>query len=548
MHGKLIWVLHGVLPNLSSFTSFQSVIYLLPIFIFLYAIMPKKFKKYYLLIASYVFYFLINGGMLIYLLVSTFLMHYFAIWIERLQDKMKTTLSETEKENKKAVKKKYVRYQRGVVTLAVIVHIGALVVLKYTGFFVTNINRLIVASGSSSTLTIPNFLVPIGISFFSLQALSYVLDVYRGVTKADDNLLRLALFLGFFPQIIEGPICRYNQTAEQLWNAQPVNSHNLTFGLQRVLFGMLKKIVIADRLNALVGVIFSGYANYDGGVIALGAVLYTIQLYMDFSGIMDIVVGIAQICGVTMPENFERPFFSKTISEFWKRWHITLGTWFRDYIFYPVTTSGNMKKLTSAARKKLGNHYGPLIAGSIALFSVWICNGLWHGADWNYIFFGMYHFVLILLGNLILPIVRIVNKKLKLNSDNFFYKLMQIVRTCILVVIGELFFRAEGLMNGFHMFGKIFTDLTFSTLTNDLLVAGGVDYLDFVIIGITLIGIFVVSVLNEKKISIRETLARPEKGALALQWTLIYVLVMFILIFGAYGIGYAEVQPMYAQF
>ncbi|MBQ9276504.1 MAG: MBOAT family protein [Clostridia bacterium] len=546
--GKLTWILQGVLPNLSSFTSFQSVIYLLPIFVFLYAITPKKAKKYYLLIASYVFYFLVNGGMLIYLLVSTFLMHYFAIWIERLKGQMNETLKQTEKEEKKAVKKKYVRYQRGVLVLAVLIHIGALVVLKYTGFFITNINRIIAATGSSTVIAIPKFLVPLGISFFSLQALSYILDVYRGITKADDNIMRLALFLGFFPQIVEGPICRYNQTAEQLWNAKPVTSENLTFGLQRILFGMIKKIVIADRLNQLVGVIFAGYAGLDGGTIALGAIFYTIQLYMDFSGVMDIVIGLAQIIGVQFPENFERPFFSKTISEFWKRWHITLGTWFRDYIFYPVTTSGSMKKLTASARKKLGNHYGPLIAGSIALFSVWICNGLWHGADWNYIFFGMYHFALILLGNLIVPIVRVVNKKLNLNPENFFYHAMQVVRTSILVVIGELFFRAEGLTNGFHMFGKIFTDFSFSSMNADLLVQGGIDYLDFIIIGITLLGVFVVSILNEKKISVRELQTRPAKGALVLQWSVIFVLAMFLVIFGAYGVGYAEVHPMYAQF
>lgn len=516
--------------------------------------MPKKVKKYYLLIASYVFYFLVNGGMLIYLLLSTFLMHYFAIWIERLKSQMKDALADADAENKadkekkKAIKKKYVLMQRGVVTLAVLVHIGALVVLKYTGFFVTNINRLIEISGSNATLAIPKFLVPIGISFFSLQALSYVLDVYRGITKADDNLLRLALFLGFFPQIIEGPICRYNQTAEKLWNCQPINSESFTFGLQRVLFGMIKKIVIADRLNTLVGVIFAEYAAYDGGVIAIGAILYTVQLYMDFSGVMDVVLGISQVIGVELPENFQRPFFSKSISEFWKRWHITLGTWFRDYIFYPVTTSGDMKKLTSAARKKLGNHYGPLIAGSIALFSVWICNGLWHGADWNYIFFGMYHFVLILLGNMIVPLVRVVNKKLKINPENFFYRAMQILRTSILVVVGELFFRAEGLMNGFHMFGKIFTDFNFSTLNGDLLVKGGMDYLDFIIIGITLLGVFVVSILNEKNISVREAQTRPQKGALVLQWSVIFALAMFLIIFGAYGVGYAEVDPMYAQF
>ena len=178
---------------------------------------------------------------------------------------------------------------------------------------------------------------------------------------------------------------------------------------------MMKKLVVADRLNSFVVLVFNDYGNCDGGVIALGAVLYTVQLYMDFSGSMDAVIGIAEIFGVPMPENFERPFFSRTISEFWKRWHITLGAWFRDYLFYPVTASDKMKKLTSSARKKIGNHYGPLLAGSVALFCVWLSNGLWHGSDWNFIFFGMYHFVLILLGNLIAPPVRWLNRKLHVN-------------------------------------------------------------------------------------------------------------------------------------
>ena len=145
------------------------------------------------------------------------------------------------------------------------------------------------------------------------------------------------------------------------------------------------------------------YFLYDGFVNALAMVCYTLQLYMDFSGTMDVVIGSAQIFGIKMPENFQRPFFSVTISEFWKRWHITLGTWFKDYIFYPVTMSKPMKHMTSKARKKLGNHYGPLIAGGVSLFCVWICNGIWHGAGWHYIFFGMYHFALILGGNMLEP-------------------------------------------------------------------------------------------------------------------------------------------------
>ena len=165
---------------------------------------------------------------------------------------------------------------------------------------------------------------------------------------------------------------------------------------------MMKKVIIADRLNPLVKNVFNHYTDFDGGVIALAAVCYTVQLYMDFSGSMDAVTGTAQILGVTMPENFRQPFFSKTISEFWKRWHITLGTWFKDYVFYPVVTLKPLEKLTSAARKRLGNHYGPLLASAVALFCVWFCNGLWHGAA-ELSLFGMYHFVLILGGNIIVP-------------------------------------------------------------------------------------------------------------------------------------------------
>lgn len=165
--------------------------------------------------------------------------------------------------------------------------------------------------------------------------------------------------------------------------------------------------------------VFNNYTDFDGGVIALAAVCYTVQLYMDFSGSMDAVTGTAQILGVTMPENFRQPFFSKTISEFWKRWHITLGTWFKDYVFYPVVTLKPLEKLTSAARKRLGNHYGPLLASAVALFCVWFCNGLWHGAAWSYLFFGMYHFVLILGGNIIAPPVRAVNARLHIRAESF---------------------------------------------------------------------------------------------------------------------------------
>ena len=531
-----------------SMTSLFSLLYLLlflPVCVIIFAAVPKRFKKYFLLLASYGFFWLISGELVIYLVLTTFSVHYFGLWLDRIQTQMKAHLGELPKEERKAAKQSFVNRQRGVVTLAVVLHIGLLLVLKYSPFFTTNVNTLLTKIGVSAQLEIPKYLMPIGISFFTLQAVSYVVDVYRGVVKADDNIMRLALFISFFPQIIEGPICRYGQTAEQLWQVEQIKYKNLTFGIQRIIYGMMKKVVVADRLNLFVQGIFDKNVEYEGGVIAIAAVCYTVQLYMDFSGSMDAVTGTAEIFGVVMPENFQRPFFSKTISEFWKRWHITLGTWFKDYIFYPVTSAKKMKKLTSNARKKLGNHYGPLIAGALALFCVWLCNGLWHGSAWSFIFFGMYHFALILLGNILEPLVQAVNKKLHIDPKWFVYRLFQMIRTTILVIIGELFFRARGILAGMKLFKKIITDFSFTTLNADLMKTLRTDKYDFIIVGITLLMIFAVSLMNEKGICVREALAKKHA---AIRWAVLYALIIYMIVFGAYGLGYEPVDPMYAQF
>lgn len=531
-----------------TMTSYFAVIFLvafLPICIIVYSIIPQKTKKYFLLFASMVFFWLVSGQLIVYLILTIMSVHYFGIWLDRIQGKRNAAVKAAPKEERKALKKVFLHQSRLVLLFAAVIHIGVLLVIKYSPFFTTNVNNLFALLNVPLQLDIPSYIMPIGISFFTLQAISYLFDVYRGLIKADDNIFRLALFMSFFPQIVEGPICRYGQTADQLWNVKQIEFENLKLGAQRILFGLMKKLVIADRLNPLIKEVFSNYSNYQGGIIAIAAVCYTIQLYMDFSGTMDAVMGIAQIFGVTMPENFQRPFFSKSISEFWQRWHITLGTWFKDYIFYPVTMSKPMKNLTSSARKKLGNHFGPLLAGSVALFCVWFCNGLWHGSAWNYIFFGMYHFAFILAGNIISPAVTATNKKLHINADCFAYRTMQMVRTTILVIIGELFFRAEGLKDGLAMFGKMITDFSFSTLDSTLMDKLKIDVQDIIIVAVALVIIFVISVLNEKGINIRLSL---KKKNIVIRWGLLYALIMFIVIFGAYGKGYVPVDPIYANF
>lgn len=538
-------MLAGSLSEMTSFSSAAYLVIFLPAVLVLYNFIPQKAKKYFLLVVSFIFYWLISGNLIIYLFLSILSVHYFGLWLDRIAWQRDAAVKASERSQRKEIKKKFNSKSRTVLFLAAAVHIGVLLVLKYSPFFTTNINSLLGLFKTSFRFEIPSYLQPIGISFFSLQAVSYLFDVYRGTTKADENIFRLGLFMSFFPQIVEGPICRYSQTAEQLWNVQSIKFENLILGLERFAFGLFKKIVIADRLNAPVKELFKHYDEYPGGLVIVAAVFYTIQLYADFSGAMDAVIGTAQIFGIEMPENFKQPFFSKTISEFWQRWHITLGAWFKDYIFYPVTMSKPMKKLTSSARKKLGNHFGPLLAGSIALFCVWFCNGLWHGAGWTYIFFGMYHFVLILLGSIIAPLVTSVNKKLHISSESFLYRLIQIVRTSILVVIGEMFFRADSLKAAFGMVKKVVTDFSFMPLSEFLNGTLKISYGGAFSLAIALALLFVVSLLNEKGIKIRKSLQNKN---VILRFILFYLLIMFIFAFGAYGPDYVPVDPIYAGF
>lgn len=528
-------------PALTSNFSFSYLCLFLPAAVAAYALCPRKWKQWILLLASYAFFFIICGGRVYCLIGSTVSVYALGLLVDYIGERGKAAAKAAEKAERKAIKQRYAARQHWVTFLGIALNIGLLLYFKYTGFLLENANALSEYFGLGISWKIPRIIVPIGVSFYTLQALSYLLDISRGALRADRNLGRVALFVSFFPQIVEGPICRYEQTAKQLWEAKPITYQNLKLGGQRILYGMMKKLVVADRLNSFVALIFDSYGEYGGGYVWLAAMAYTAQLYMDFSGAMDCVCGTAQIFGIQMPENFRAPFFSKTISEFWTRWHISLGTWFRDYIFYPVTMAKPMKRLTSSARKKLGNHFGPLLAGSVALLCVWFSNGLWHGSAWSYIFFGMYHFFLILMGNAFAPLSARTRQKLHLEGDSAGFAMFQRLRTAVLVVIGELFFRADGLQNGFAMFGRMLTDFTFSGDAAQL----GIDWADVGIVVVTLAIVCAVSVLKERNIQIRQTL---DQKPLALRWAVWYGLIVYILLFGAYGGSYLPVDPMYANF
>ena len=515
----------------------------LPLVVIIYNILPQKHRWKVLLLASYAFFWSISDKLIIYLLVATGVIYGAGLWMNKIQEERNAKLKEVEKELKKEIKAKYNKKAKSIAVLSTILLLGVLIVVKYSNFLGTNINSLFKLLHIPVEMSIPSFIMPVGISFYTLQAISYLVDVYKEKTKADKNLGKLALFISFFPQIMEGPICRHEDTADSLYEGKKTTYVGLTFGVQRILFGMMKKLLVVDRINPVILEIFDHYTNYDGGIVAIGMVLYTLQLYMDFSGVMDIVIGTAEIFGVKMPENFKQPFFSKTISEFWTRWHITLGTWFRDYIYYPVSLTQKCRDITSKARKKLGNYYGPLLASILALFCVWSCNGLWHGDAWSYVFFGMYHFVLITLERLTEPPVKKLLEKTKINSNAFPYKLMQMIRTTILVFIGELFFRAKGLKAGLEMFGKMVTSFSFAQFGK--VFEMGVDAQDLILVAVVVIVLTIISALKERKIDIRESIANKN---IYLRWTIYYLLIIAIIVFGTYGLGIVHLDPIYANF
>lgn len=531
--------------TLSTFFDELFLVVMLPLFFLIYAIAPQKAKKWVLLLSGYAVFWAFSGKLLVYLLLSTVSVFYLGLWLSKIQAKEKSAVVDLSKEEKKLYKKKSRKKQNYVVALTALLHIGTLAFLKYSPFAAKNLNSLFEAFDWDFRFSIARYALPIGISFYTLQAISYIVDIYRKKIKADNNIFRLALYMSFFPQILEGPICRYSDTAEQLWEAPKATYENFLLGLQRIAYGIFKKFLIADRLNIYIKNVFTDYEQYDGFVIAVSAVLYTLQLYCEFSGTIDLVLGSAQFFGIKLPENFKRPFFSISISEFWKRWHITLGTWFKDYVFYPISMSKPIMKLTTKSRKKYGKRFAAVIASAVSLFFVWYCNGVWHGVGWNYIFFGMYHFILILLENIFEPTFYNLSSKYKINRNALPYRIFQMVRTALLVCVGELFFRAHGLKAGLIMFKKIFTDFTLQSLKDQSFFKIGMDKYDFIIVFITVIFLLIIGIMQERGIKIREQILKQN---IYVRFAIYYAFIIFIVIFGAYGRDYLPVDPIYANF
>ncbi|MBQ6521888.1 MAG: MBOAT family protein [Atopobiaceae bacterium] len=527
---------------MTSYFTITFALIFLPASVVLYALAPKRLRWCVLLGLSLLFMWHLSKRLTALFAASALSVYACGLGMEAAVTQRGRAIAEgmAKKDARSICKKR----MRAILAAGIIVNVGLLVASKYLEFFSQAV-LAIVAPSDDGASGLTSLGAPIGISFYTMMALSYLADVYRETIPAEHHLGRLALFLCFFPQVMEGPICRYGQTASALYAGEPLKRRNLYEGALRILYGMAKKIVVADRLNILVETVFDGKADYDGGIVAFAAILYTVQLYCDFSGAMDVALGMGHIFNVELPENFKQPFFSKTASEFWQRWHITLGTWFKDYVYYPVSLSKGCKKVTAAARKALGNRYGPLLAGGIALFCVWFLNGLWHGAGSQYLFFGMYYFAMIFAGGFIEPVAQSLSERYRIDRSSLPYRIFRTVRTLIIVFVGELFFRAPGLGRGIELFSTIVKSFSLASFADGTFLTLGLDAYDLVLVLIVFAGVIAVDVARERGVSLCTELGSRR---IPLRWAALVALFLVIVIFGAYGYGYEPVDPLYAQF
>ena len=485
--------------------------------------MPKKCQWFVLLLSSifFLFYKNFNIGTFFYVLL-TFLSAYFsAIFIEQYTNK---------------------KQAKWILVGGIVLILGQLILLKYVNLILITISPIWHLFGKSINLNIFSPTAPIGVSYYSLIMISYIVDVYRGMCKAQKNPLKCALFMSYFPILTSGPFIRYPDMKNKLYEKHKFNYDNLCRGLIRIIWGLFKILVISQRLAIFVNSIYANYLSFNGIYIFLAAIFFTLQLYTNFSGSIDIIMGVSKIMGIELPENFHSPFFSKTITELWRNWHITLGAWLKDYVFYPLMKSNIIQKIGTKTKKKFGKKVSKKITLYISMLIMWTLIGAWHNGAYTFIIgSGILQFIYMVLEDLLAPIASKVNKKLGINQETFGYKLYQCLRTFLLFSFAMIFFRATSVANAIDIIKHMFS---FKGTVLTKLFSLGLTKANFIVLIISLIILFVVEYLQLKG-SVTDIILEQN---IVLRWTLLYLLIFAILIFGMYGPGYDQTIFIYRQF
>lgn len=387
--------------------------------------------------------------------------------------------------------------------------------------------------------------VPLGLSFYTFILAGYAIDVYNGIAVRQKNFFRLALYGFYFPTMISGPIMLYRECGEQMYVSHRFDYDQVTKGMQRMLWGFFKKLVISERAAVLANTVFDNSGSYHGAYIWAAAVFFTIQLYTDFSGCMDIVIGLSQTLGLKLPENFETPFFAKTISEYWRRWHITLGIWMKDYVFYPLLRTKLFTGMNRTLRARLGKKAGKQLTTFTAMFILWLSVGLWHGGNIKYVIgSGLLHWFYIVIGEVTLPFWKKVLPKAHIPMEGKAADLFRIIRTFFLVNIGNVFFRAPSAGTAAKMLRQGIMAWNPQILVDGSLLKLGLDGIDCAVLGVSVAILFTVSVLQQKA-SVRERIAAKPA---AVRWVIWFAALFYVILLGEYGPGYSASEFIYQGF
>jgi len=499
-----------------------------------------------LLVGSYVFYAFAGFDCLAFILITTVSSYIVSRLLGRALGREKAYLDANKDTLDKAQRKQYKARSKkkrfGILLCGLFFNFGILAVLKYSAFAVRNVNSVIGLFGGAE-LTVPSLLLPLGISFYTFQTMGYLIDVYRGKAEPEKNIAKLALFVSFFPQLVQGPISIYGELAPKLYEPHKFDFKKFTFGMQRILWGYFKKLVIADRVLIAMNTMLDAPEQYGGAYVLLLIVLYSVQIYADFTGGIDITIGIAQSMGIELAENFDRPFSSKSTKEYWRRWHITMGRWFREYIFVPIATVKPMLKLNNACKKQMGVKAASKVVAYTASIVTWFVTGIWHGAAWNFIVWGLLNCLVIMVSESLEPLYKKFHDKFPSLSGNRFYGGFCAVRTFFLMGLIRSLDCYRDVGTTFKMWGSMLTFRGIGDIFTGGIMKLGLGTADIVIILVGVVIMFTVSKISAKRDIREELYKRP-----ALSAALFCLLLICVIMIGNYGIGYDASQFIYDQF
>ncbi|MDO4734909.1 MAG: MBOAT family O-acyltransferase [Lachnospiraceae bacterium] len=477
-----------------------------------YYLLPGKVQWVWLLLAGLAFYALCSYGLLIVPVLDAVIVYFFGKYFETKKQKL-------------------------LMLLELILLFGILILLKYAGRIGAGWSGFLKDFGFGQ---IAVYAVPIGLSYFTIMAVAYSVDVFRGTIQAEKNFAKLLLFLTFFPVMTQGPILRYDEVSRQLVTPHRFSYQNLTFGVQRILWGLFKKLVISERFAVVSMTITEGWGSsaYSGIWVIASFFAFSFRLYMDFSGCIDIVIGTAEILGIRLPENFNHSYLSRTIPEFWRRWHITLGTWLKDYVMYSITMSRPAKQFAKKAGKKIGRKTAATIVTCIGILFVWLVYALWHDISAVFLVSGAFYAVIIILGTVFDPLIKKFRKRFASLVESVPYKIFMTVRTLILSTIGAFFVFMPTVRDGAAYLASIFKTPTGAVMqmakgSSSLLEATflGLDLPDLIILVLAFVFWIVVSRMDAKK----DPRVWLSERNIAVRWIILLLLIVVVVLFGKYG-------------